>query len=43
MNSAMVPGSRSATGGSISTAVIVAPVSKIANVSEPNPGPTSNT
>ena len=32
MNSATVPGSRSASGGSISTAVMVAPVSKIANV-----------
>ena len=39
----MVCGSRCATGGSISTAVIVAPVSRMASVSDPNPGPTSST
>ena len=43
MNSATVPGSRSASGGSISTAVMVAPVSKIASVNDPRPGPTSMT
>ena len=43
MNSAMVFGRRSANDGSISTAVIDAPVSRIAKVSEPRPGPTSST
>ena len=43
MNSAIVCGRRCANGGSISTAVRSAPVSRIAKVSEPSPGPTSIT
>ena len=43
MNSATVVGRRRANGGSISTAVSVAPVSRMAKVNDPNPGPTSRT